>query len=189
MLNTEIPDDFSGALLIASPYLEDANFRCSVVFLASENERGILGFILNRRTESKLHDFWRQIFGKECPFSANVYIGGPVAGPLTVLHQAPEYADVSVGDGHFLTMEKNLIGELVYNQVQPVKFFLGQSGWTRDQLIGEIESGAWHLLAPGQEDLFREDSEFWIRSLQKSAGQVFAQVLGLPDIPTHPEDN
>ncbi|MDO5565187.1 MAG: YqgE/AlgH family protein [Planctomycetia bacterium] len=189
MLNTEIPDDFSGTLLIASPYLEDANFRSSVVFLASESDTGILGFILNRRTENKLCDFWRQIFGSECPVSAHVYIGGPVAGPLTVLHQAPEYADVCVGDGHFLTMEKKLIGELVNNQIQPLKFFLGQSGWTRDQLIGEIESGAWHLLAPGQENLFREDSEFWIRSLQKSAGQMFAQVLGLPTIPSNPEDN
>lgn len=189
MSNIDIPDNFSGTLLIASPYLDDPNFRGSVVFLATESPTGILGFILNKRTESKLRDFWQPIFQAVCPLSAHVYLGGPVAGPLTVLHQAPEFADTRAGTDHFLTMEKHLIEELVNHQVQPLKFLLGQSGWTRNQLIEEIESGAWHLLAPGQENLFHEDSEFWIRALQKSAGQTFAQVLGLPSIPSNPEDN
>lgn len=189
MYNAEIPVNFSGTVLIASPFLKDPNFRGSVVFLANETAEGILGFILNRRTEQKLSDFWRPVFGYDCPISAYVYIGGPVAGPLAVLHRSARYADFQSGHNYYLTLEKKRIGELVSNEIEPLKFFLGQSGWTRDQLIEEIDCGAWHLLPPGETDLFRDDTEFWVRELQKSASRTFARVLGVHEFPENPEEN
>ena len=37
-----------GDILISSPYLEDANFEKAVIVLAEHNEKGALGFVINK---------------------------------------------------------------------------------------------------------------------------------------------
>ena len=44
-------DSLTGKLLVAAPSLEDPNFARSVIALASHDDDGALGVVLNRRTE------------------------------------------------------------------------------------------------------------------------------------------
>ena len=45
-----------GKLLIAEPYLGDANFERSVVFLCEHNDNGSFGLVLNQTTSLTLND-------------------------------------------------------------------------------------------------------------------------------------
>ena len=74
-------------LLIADPFLKDANFMRTVVYICRHSEDGSFGFVLNKIFEQTLDELINGLEG----FPVPVYSGGPVQ-PDTIhfLHQYPE---------------------------------------------------------------------------------------------------
>ena len=66
-----------GQLLVAAPALVDPNFRRSVVLVGEHTEEGALGVVLNRPSETTVHEALPELTplvkGPE-----HVYVGGPV---------------------------------------------------------------------------------------------------------------
>ena len=88
------PKDLAaGRLLVASRGLADPNFAETVVLLVHYDAQGVVGLILNRRTDVPLSRVLEDLKpAKER--SDRVYLGGPVETPLVLaLYQSPANLD------------------------------------------------------------------------------------------------
>lgn len=134
-----------GHLLIAEPTtLGDISFNRSVILLAEHNDEGSIGFILNKPLSYTINDLIPEIDA-----SFKIYNGGPVEQDnLYFIHNIPEVipnsVEISNGiywGGDFETT-KHLIntGKIGRNNI---RFFLGYSGWSVNQLEMELQENAW----------------------------------------------
>lgn len=182
-------DKYLGKLLISSPMLEDPNFRQTVVLMIGDNSNGHLGLILNRWADKRVSELWESIFNRSTPGSQIIHLGGPVFGPLMILHTCAEHADQEILPGLFFSTRKEFIEDIVDNNLEPFKLFVGNAGWGRIQLQREIEEGCWFVL-PGKFDyVFGDDAELWSDALFTAGRPILKNVLHLENIPDDPELN
>jgi len=135
-----------GLLLVAKPsIIGDVSFNRSVILLAEHTiENGSVGFILNKPLEYTLKDFIPEITS-----NLPVYNGGPVEQDnLYFIHKIPELipgsVEISQGiywGGDFKAISK-LLADDKLTQTQ-IRFFLGYSGWSTQQLDQELELNSW----------------------------------------------
>ena len=177
----------SGQILIATPGLVDPNFRQTVVLLVQDCDEGAIGLILNRRSDKLVKHLWETIYHADLATDQLLNLGGPVFGPLMMLHTRQELADLEVGRGLYFSTQKDYIERVVNGHVHPYKLFLGHSGWTEGQLRSEINEGAWLHLPAQREMAFSDDAELWQRLLRYAGQLSLLRVLNattLPDDPT-----
>jgi putative transcriptional regulator len=176
----------SGRLLISEPFMNDPNFKRSVILLAEHSEEGTLGYVLNHLSEYKLSDVLPDVAYSEMP----VYVGGPVANnTLHFIHRVPEKIDggVEIWDGIYwggsFETVKELIATFQINENE-IKFFAGYSGWTPGQLDVEIED-TWIVANKFNSELvFNHDEQNVWREVVISLGQRYAHIANFPENPT-----
>lgn len=134
-----------GNLIIADAnILNDLNFNRSVILLTEHSSNGSLGFILNKKSNIKLKDI---IINTDCNFS--IFYGGPVEPEnLYFIHTKPEIIpnSIEISDGIFWGGDFNKIIESINNSLlkkSDIRFFLGYTGWSFEQLNNEIETNSW----------------------------------------------
>ncbi len=158
----------AGRVLISEPFLSDQYFRRSVVYLTEHSEKGSVGFVLNKTLEMKIADVISDFPDVDFP----VTIGGPVStNTVHYIHtlgdEIPESVHVKKGIfwGGDFEMMKALVKAGRANQGN-LRFFLGYSGWTENQLEGELEMHAW-LVAEILPELIMKggSAEFWTETL------------------------
>lgn len=165
-------------ILIAMPQLQDPNFHRSVSLIASFDDKGAFGVILNRlmpmSTEQLLADQAKLPEGASIP----LHFGGPVqVNSLWFLHSYPEHHidGLKIMDGIFLCTNLKTVEAVVaehINDPEPrYRFFLGYSGWAPGQLEQEISQGSW-VTAPlehGATDLLftRDIHKLWDAALAR----------------------
>lgn len=164
-------DTLQGHLLIAPPYLADPNFTNTVVLVIQHDGEGAFGVILNRPTGRSIADVWQELHGDRCDCGQGVHIGGPVTGPLVVLHDAPHLAEMEVTDGIYCSMTADSIEQLVSTDRKPVRFYAGYSGWGGGQLEGELATGSWLTLQADADAIFHTaDDDLWSKVVRRASG-------------------
>ena len=168
-----------GRFLISEPFMEDQNFRRTVVFLVEHNEGGSLGFVINRQLKLKVHEVVEQMPRFEAP----VFMGGPVE--QNTLHYLHRYGDLLPGsqevcEGVYWGGDFDILQDLIAQArvtEDSVLFFVGYSGWGPKQLEGELEQKAW-IVAPAKEELIfqAEYDDLW-RQVLRSMGDPKYQVI------------
>jgi putative transcriptional regulator len=158
-----------GRCLVAGPLLHDEYFSRSVVLLTEHNEKGTLGFVLNKPLELNLHDLIQDF----PPFKARISMGGPVAlDRIQVLHKLGSLIPNSVHvfddifwGGDFETV-KSLISK---NQIHSdeILFFLGYSGWEANQLEKEIIEDSWLVTELNPKEIMSFNKKIWNKTLKK----------------------
>jgi putative transcriptional regulator len=177
----------SGRLLISEPFMNDPNFKRSVILLAEHSEEGTLGYVLNHLSDYKLSDVLPDVAYSEMP----VYVGGPVANnTLHFIHRVPEKIEggVEIWDGIYwggsFETVKELIATFQINENE-IKFFAGYSGWTPGQLDVEIEEDTWIVANKFNSELvFNHDEQNVWREVVISLGQRYAHIANFPENPT-----
>ena len=154
-----------GQLLIAEPsIIGDLSFNRSVVLLADHNEDGSVGFILNKPLEYTISDLIPEIDA-----SFIIYNGGPVEQDnLYFIHTIPELItnSIEISSGVFwggdFEMTKDLINQGKINK-ENIRFFLGYTGWSGNQLEHELQSNSWIITANNYKSsiLGKSSSLFW----------------------------
>ena len=164
-----------GHLLIAEPStLSDVSFNRSVVLLAEHNVDGSLGFILNKPLGYTINDLLPEI---EASFK--VYNGGPVEQDnLYFIHNIPEIIpnSVEISNGIYwggdYETTKYLIntGKIDKNNI---RFFLGYSGWSANQLEMELQENAWIVSENSlqKELLSKSSDQFWKEKIIEQGGE------------------
>ena len=152
-----------GVLLVAPPYSTDLYFSKTVVLIVKHDDKGSIGFILNRPTEFMTEDMISEI----SKFDSKIFFGGPVqVDSLHFIHKLGNKIsdtekvknDIYWG-GSFETLYK-LINEGKANPYN-VKFFLGYSGWAPNQLKNELEMDYWYVVPSNKYDIWADTSNLW----------------------------
>ena len=152
-----------GHFLVASPHLPDPNFYRTVVLMVQHDQQGAVGLILNRITNSTIGELWETVVKEPCASRQPVNHGGPVQGPLMALHTDEARADAEVLPGVYLASRDEYLKQLVEQDQQPFRLFVGYAGWAGGQLESELEVGGW-LTAPATcDDVFSEADDLWRR--------------------------
>lgn len=165
-----------GHLLIAEPsILGDVSFNRSVVLLAEHNNEGSIGFILNKPLNYTINDLLPEI---EASFK--IYNGGPVEQDnLYFIHNIPEIipnsVEISNGiywGGDFETT-KQLINEDKISK-KNIRFFLGYSGWSFNQLEMELQENSWIVTENNSKNklLSKASSLFWKEKIIEQGGGI-----------------
>ena len=161
-------------LLIADPFLKDPNFMRTVVFMCRHSDEGSFGFVLNKAVDQTLDELITGLDGIELP----VYYGGPVqTDTVHYIHQYPDLipecykiSDEIYWGGDFETL-KNLLKS---NKVDPqkIKFFVGYSGWGKNQLEQEMTEKSWLTSTVTRKIVFDTvPDEVWKESLKHLGGE------------------
>jgi len=168
------PKDLGAAkLLVASRDLADPNFAETVVLLVRHDAEGVVGLILNRRTDVPLSRVFEGLKGAQGR-SDPVYLGGPVERPaafgLLQSQSKLEGAEHIFGRVYLITT-KTLFEQTISARPDPGVFhvYLGYAGWTHDQLRQEVELGAWFIFQADARTVFDSDPDsLWSQMIGKT---------------------
>jgi putative transcriptional regulator len=163
-----------GKLLIAEPsILNDKEFNRSVIYLTEHSKDGCIGFILNRPTEFVLNDLIPEI---ECDFT--IYSGGPVEQEnLYFIHKVPELIpdSIKIDDEFYWGGNFNILTTLLNEKTlkcSDIRFFLGYSGWSINQLNEELNESTWVIVKNKYPNLLNIKSEdIWKNQLMAIGGE------------------
>ncbi len=133
-----------GAVLISDPFLNEDFFRRSVIVLCEHTAEGSFGFVLNNFLDIDLHDI-----DTDFPdIKARISVGGPVeTESLFFLHTFDVNipGSIPIRKGLFLGGNFDAIKEQLNDSGNHhrIRFFLGYSGWGKDQLDTEMKENSW----------------------------------------------
>jgi putative transcriptional regulator len=154
-----------GVLLVASPSLNDPNFRESVVLIVDHSPEGTLGLILNRSTKILLSEALPDLTVLKGT-SYRLFVGGPVQPTQLLLLfrlKEPQVGSRSVFDGIYVGGIRVL--ERIITQAKPTetfRAFAGYAGWAPGQLAFEMLQGGWAILPPDSTGIFDIDpAKLW----------------------------
>jgi len=149
IINT-IKDTLTGHLLIATPQLQDDFFQRSVIYMATHNREGAMGFIINAPIDRiSINDILDQLQLTQRLGDRNLPImfGGPVESHRGfVIHDGEFQQDTALGTQSGITVTANssvLTGWLEGEFAARAMLALGYAGWTAGQIESEIEQGSW----------------------------------------------
>mgnify|MGYP001187001431 CR=1 FL=1 len=135
----------TGSILISEPFMEDKRFEKTIILIVEHNYNGTVGFILNKHTTLKLCDLSPDFSS----LRMNVNKGGPVEkNSLFFIHKYPDliHNSIQIKDGLFWGGDVNDVISGINKQeikIKNITFFIGCTGWKKNQLIEEIEDGDW----------------------------------------------
>lgn len=174
-----------GIILISEPSLRDFYFRQSIVLLAEHNEEGSFGVIINKPIDAQINDVMKDFPDFDCP----VYLGGPVkTDSIFFLHTIPDVdKSMPVLDGLYWGGDIETIREMILKHElteNDIRFFVGYSGWSPNQLDREISEKSWILSnARISEVISRNPENLW-RDHLKHMGKDYAIWANFPSDPT-----
>lgn len=163
-----------GQLLLSEPsIIGDLSFNRSVILLADHNEEGSVGFILNKPLDYSINDLLPEINS-----SFKVYNGGPVEQDnLYFIHTIPNLItnSIEISNGIFWGGDFELTKELINNgsiTKEMIRFFLGYSGWSANQLEGELLANSWIVSKnTSSAGIFKKSSShFWKDKITELGG-------------------
>ncbi len=161
-----------GRVLISDPFLSDAYFKRSVVFITEHGEKGTVGFVLNKPVDVAINDILADFPNIDTAIS----VGGPVG--TNSVHYIHELGDIipnsvkvtnNIWWGGDFEMVKQMIKSGNLDQ-DKIRFFVGYSGWEPNQLEREISEDSWVVS--------EFDSEMIMGSRTKEAWQKALNTLG-----------
>ncbi|MGQ9847277.1 MAG: YqgE/AlgH family protein [Bacteroidales bacterium] len=158
----------AGKYLISEPLMNYGIFGRSVVLITEHGDMGSIGYVLNKPSGFIIS----QLLPMFKNFSTQVFIGGPVAtNTVHFIYKSDKPISKST------QIDKNLYwgGDIndLYEQMiknklpeNDVRFFVGYSGWGKNQLENELKNGYWIVSSLTNNFLFEEDaSVLWKRSV------------------------
>jgi putative transcriptional regulator len=173
----------AGKLLISEPFLNDPNFKRSVVLLTEYENEGAIGFILNQSSNLLIKDLIPDLWLADFP----VFIGGPVeVDTVHFIHRCYDKikSGVEIADGVFWGGDFETLKLLVNSNSitgEEVKFFLGYSGWGAKQLEGEIVENTWIVSDQYHpETIFSHNEEELWKEVIINLGPKYAHISNFP---------
>ncbi len=180
-----------GYLLIASPELESPFFSRTVILMLSHNEAGAMGIVLNRPTEVTVADIAGDAFQDTTNWQKLVYLGGPVQGPLMMVHTIDELAEQTVIPGVSTTMGVEALEVLVRRRPEPSRVVANYAGWGAGQLEGEFDWASWLTLPASLDYIFWDDPsvDLWETVVKAAQTSTLASFLKVRQVPSDPRLN
>jgi putative AlgH/UPF0301 family transcriptional regulator len=166
-----------GKLLVATRNLGDPHFAKTVILLVRYDGEGVVGLILNRRTDVPISRALESVKAAK-DRSDPVYFGGPLeTSAVFALFESSaklEGAEPIFG-GVYLITSKPLFEQTISARPDPGVFhvYVGYAGWNQDQLQREVELGAWFIFPGEAGTVFNADPDsLWPEMIRKTELQL-----------------
>ena len=164
-VRTSINGFYKGSLLVSTPGMLDPRFSRSVIYLISHNEKGAMGFIINKPIDDiQLSDIIKiENSNKNITFQKKntVFFGGPVEFKSGFLLHSTEYeiknTSLKIDNNFCLTNDTKALSD-IFEGNGPVSslFMLGYAGWYPGQLEKEIKEDSWLVVNADPELVFNK---------------------------------
>ncbi len=173
-IDTEIKSPKVGDLLLASPdFSEYDYFKHAVIFITEITEKGVVGFLLNKKTDFDLEQLVKEVADYK------ILEGGPVNhDTLYFLHNKPDLIPHSlfIKDNLYWDGDFNTVIHLLKNKEitsNNIRFFLGYSGWEPLQLTEELKHKNWILEKQVKPSIVLNSSpeKLWEQLLEAKGGK------------------
>ena len=168
------PEDLgAGKLLVASRALADPNFAETVILLVHCDADGVVGLILNRRTNIPLSRVLEQFEAAKGRLDP-VYLGGPVetSAVFALLRSTAKFDGAEqILNGLYWISTKTLFEKTIAGRPDPNTFhvYLGYAGWSNEQLQRELKLGSWFIFQGDVRTTFDSDPDsLWGRMIKKT---------------------
>lgn len=177
----------AGRLLVATPVLDDPNFRRAVVLMLDHTADGALGIVVNRPLEvdvAAVLPVWQ-------PYATApglLFQGGPVAldsalGVVAVPGDDEGPVGVKRIIGSLGLVDLDIPPQVIEGGVAGLRIFAGYAGWGVGQLEKEIVEGAWYVVDAEARDPFTDTPQLlWRQVLRRQRGDL-AFVSTFPNDP------
>jgi len=174
-----------GKILIAEPFLPGSYFNRAIVLLVEHNDEGSVGFILNKPVDFPVREFYNE-FPK---FNNQLFMGGPVEiESVYYIHKLGKYIPDSlhIKDDLFWGGNFEQLKELIdsgFAGSDQVRFFLGYSGWDKDQLQEELNEDSWLVSDINSSIVMADTNELW-KEMVKTLGGKYSLWENFPENPS-----
>ena len=174
-----------GRMLISEPFLPDTFFNRTLVYLTEHNEKGSVGFILNKSINLKVNDALEGFPA----WDEKLAMGGPVApDTLHYLHTLGNIIpdSVWVSDNIYWGGNIEVIKDLINTSKADkgdIRFFLGYSGWGEGQLEKELQENSWVIADVAPEVVMRYRKEDSWKTVLRSLNKRYRLWAEFPDSP------
>ena len=158
-----------GSIIFSQPLMNDKNFKRSIILICEHGRDGSFGYKLNDKVDCEYLEI-----NVDKKIKNNLYYGGPVDNTfLNFVHN-----DNDLG-GDKLKIKKNIFLGGDYDELKlkmnrkeiKCKFFMGYSGWTKNQLEDEIKENSWIVINNFDFDKIFEivDEKSWSKILSEDS--------------------
>lgn len=177
-----------GRLLLSEPLMGDFYFGRSVVLLAEHNDEGSFGLVLNKPLDKKFNDVVLDFPS----FDGSLFIGGPVeTNSLFFIHTMGDIVEgaLEIGSGMYWGGDIDIIKELILLKkitANDIRFSVGYSGWSPDQLKAELKRNSWLVSKNVNKDLLKIDPQLMWKELLVPMGNQYSHW---PKFPADPNLN
>jgi putative transcriptional regulator len=179
-----------GHLLIASPSLLASFFTRTVILMLDHSEEGAAGVILNRPTEATVSEIAENVFSEPFEWDKPLNLGGPVSGPLMVLHESEAISGQEVLPGLYNSVEMDQVRRAVLDRTEPSMILANYAGWGPGQLESEFDVDSWLTLPATRDHVFWEKAgDLWDVVVKEVNARKLSDFLGLRDVPADPSWN
>jgi len=173
----------NGTVLLAEPFMADPNFTRAVLLLCEHHAEGSVGFILNKAIDMKINE----LIADFPEFDSEVFFGGPVQTDTVhyihslgdLLEDSQKITEGVFWGGDFEKLKFLIASELV--KPKDIRFFVGYSGWTKDQLDDEIKYGSWVSADMHANYLFKSNKDSLWSQVMQNKGNTYSVIAQLPD--------
>jgi putative transcriptional regulator len=174
-----------GSILISEPSLRDFYFRQSVILLAEHNDEGSFGLIINKPIEAKLKEMIKGFSSYNLP----VYLGGPVqTDSIFFIHTRDDIpGSMAIMQGLHWGGDLDFIRLMLRSKVmhpREIRFFVGYSGWSPNQLDRELKDKSWVLSQTTVQEVINATPKTLWSNYLRSMGKDYAIWANFPDDPT-----
>ena len=136
---------YVGKILLSAPSLADPNFDKVVILITEHNEKGALGFVMNKLFSRLFNELVEFNNCKAFP----LFDGGPVEKEkLFFLHRRSDLIEggIRIADNIYTGGNFNQAVQFINNNTineDDIKLSIGYCGWDYGQLEEEIAEGSW----------------------------------------------
>jgi putative transcriptional regulator len=135
-----------------------------VILLIHVDQQGAVGVMLNRPANIRLDEVFPGTGRKE-----RIYAGGPVALGYMALVRGRVEQGKQLLAGVWVVSGKRLVERAVAAYKGEMRVYLGNCGWTKQQLLNEVGTGLWHVHEGNAERVFDRDPETLWQRLMRTA--------------------
>ncbi len=168
----------SGKILISQPFMEDPQFRQSVIVMCEHNSDGSLGFVMNKPLNMKINELVQDFPEQE----HDVYFGGPVStDTIHYVHRLGDLLEDSleICKGVYWGGDFNKLKFLISTDIvkaHDIRFFVGYSGWSQGQLQEELNGNSWFVGDMDPNYIFKLKSEEIWQDALKNKGNTYTVI-------------
>ncbi|MEO8087166.1 MAG: YqgE/AlgH family protein [Bacteroidota bacterium] len=173
-----------GALLLSEPFNPEPNFKRAVVLISQHDQRGSIGFILNKPTPLLINDVLEDF----PEFKAQIHWGGNQRlDSVYYIHTISKLKGAQpISNGIFWGGDYEHLKLMVESkQINPeqIKFLAGYNAWSPRKLAKEIRNENWWVTNADLQSAFNEHPDTaWGNILQRN-GHVYGILNDFPEDP------